>query len=265
MNLWLLVAAGIFFLFGCAYSLLAFRRGAYRPGRVNLAALAAGFALQSIFLYLRGQELRACPLHTLFDVLIFLSWSIVLMYLVIGPAFRLSLLGAFTAPLVLLLQVAAFVSGIPGPPPVDPPPLNPWVELHGALSVMAYGAFGLAAVSGLMYLLQERQLKRHRVSNLFYNLPPIQDLAKANGRLLILGFCLLTVAFSAGLISRLPVDGLKLWGSAVIWLFYGILLVVRIRRGLASRRIAQLSVAVFAVAIVTLPVLHYLSTPGKLP
>jgi len=263
MEQWFLVAANFCFLVSFGYTIYALRAKSFRPGGFNLLAIGIGFASQSAYLYLRGQQVGACPLNTLFDLLVFLGWAIVLIYLVIGPAYRLSLMGAFTAPLVLLLQLAALLLVGPPPPvtgPVAPP--NAWIELHAALSVVAYGAFVLAGISGWMYLLQERQIKRHHVSTLFYNLPPIQDLTQANGRLIFLGFCLLTVAFIAGLVSRLPVDGLKFWVSLLIWAAYGILLLLRKYHRLPPRRLAKWSVGIFLFLVITLPGVHYLSASG---
>ena len=57
-----------------------------------------------------------------------------------------------------------------------------------AVSLVAYGAFALACVSGVMYLAQERQLKTHHLRSIFYRLPPIHDLAVANRRLIFSGF-----------------------------------------------------------------------------
>jgi ABC-type uncharacterized transport system permease subunit len=81
--------------------------------------------------------LHACPIGTLPEILIFLGWSIALIYLVIGPTYRLSLMGAFTAPLVLFLQIVAIV--LPAEPSRPPHAPNPWVEAHAALSLVAYG------------------------------------------------------------------------------------------------------------------------------
>jgi ABC-type uncharacterized transport system permease subunit len=39
------------------------------------------------------------------------------------------------------------------------PPL-PWLELHASISLIAYGAFALACIAGVMYLVQERQIKQ---------------------------------------------------------------------------------------------------------
>jgi len=224
-----------------------------------LAAISAGFACLTGFLYVRGQAEGSCPLNSLFDVLVFLGWSLVLIYLIVGAAYRLSLMGAFTAPFAFLLILAALVAPI-NSAVVLRAPTSGWVEFHAALSLIAYGAFGLAGVAGLMYLLQERQLKGHKASQLLYNLPPITDLAVANRRLLWLGFSLLTISFAAGFLSGMPVNTLKFGTSAAIWVVYGLLIALGRAHTLAPRRLAELSIALFALALVTLPGIQYLSS-----
>jgi ABC-type uncharacterized transport system permease subunit len=136
---------------------------------------------------------------------------------------------------------------------------RPWVEFHAALSLIAYGAFALAAVAGVMYLVQNRQLKRRKGGALLYNLPPVTDLAVANGRLLMLGFTLLTVSFVAGFVSGMTVNTVKFWASALIWAVYGGLLVLLKTHGISPRRTAVLSAAVFVMALLSLPAIQYLS------
>ena len=146
----LLLLSTLCFLVAVAYTLLALRKGVFHPGRFNFFAIAIGFVLQSGFLSIRGHALGRCPLTNLFEVFIFLAWSVALIYLVIGPAYRLSLMGAFTAPLVFLIQTFALLA------PIDVPhhsrlPANPWLEFHASISMIAYGAFALACVAGIMY------------------------------------------------------------------------------------------------------------------
>lgn len=257
MERYWLVAASICFLLSFGHTLYALGSGTFRPARFNLVTMAAGFILQTAFLYQRGQELRACPVTNLFEVLIFLGWSIVLIYLIVGPAYRLSLMGAFTAPVVLLIQILALL--LPADPTGRRISHNPWVETHAALSIIAYGAFGLGCIAGVMYLVQERQLKSGRVSELMLNLPPITDLGAVNFRLVFTGFIILTLAFVAGLAAGTPVSGLKTGSSMGIWAVYGTLLVMARMRLLAARRVAATSIAIFVVALVTLPGIHYLS------
>ena len=99
MDRQLLVLSTFCFLFGFAYTMYALGARVYRRSRLNLIAISLGFLCQTGFLYLRGEALGRCPLTNHFEVLAFLSWSMVLFYLLIGPAYRLSLLGFFTSPL----------------------------------------------------------------------------------------------------------------------------------------------------------------------
>lgn len=258
MDRWFLAASGICLLASFLFTLLQLRGGKLQSGGINLPLIAAAFVLQSIYLYRRGLEVGACPLYTLSDLLVFLGWAVALMYLLTGPAFRLSLLGAFTAPLILALQAVALVLYRADVPDRAGPP-NVWVELHASLSVVAYGAFGLAAVSGAMFLLQDYFLKKHRLSMLFFQLPPVEELVRVTARLALFGFVLLTVAFTAGLMSRLPVEGLKLWGSVAIWALYGAILGLRSMRRISSKRFASAAALIFVLAVLTLPAVHYLS------
>ncbi len=246
----LLVVSTICFLFGFAYSMYSLGARVYHPSWMNLVAILTGFAFQTAFLMERGREVHRCPLTNTFEVLVFLCWSMVIFYLAIGTAYRLSLLGAFTSPLVFVIQAAALL--IETPPVVAPGPLNPWLELHAALSILAYGAFALACVAGAMYLAQERQLKTHHIHSVFYHLPPIRDLAVANRRLVLAGFILLTVGLVAGWMHGPGHIVVMRLISIGIWLLYGFVVGAAMRGGISPRRVAWLSVTAFAVMLATL-------------
>lgn len=259
MDRLLLIAATLCFLSSFGYTLYALGAGRFKPGRVNFVAILGGFIFLSSFLYLRGKAEGSCPLNSLFDVLNFLSWSLVLIYLLIGPAYRLSLLGAFTAPLAFLLVLGSLIAPINQTLRVREV-VNPWIETHAALSIIAYGAFGLACIAGIMYLLQERQLKSHKATTLLYNLPPINHLAAAIGRLVGLGLLLLTISFAAGFISGISINTIKFWTSLAIWMVYVVLLTMNRLHSFGPRRMAELTIAVFTVALITLPGIQYLSS-----
>jgi len=256
----LLIGATFCFLLGFGYTLLVLRSGRFRQGSANLIAMIGGFLLLSISLSQRGHLEGSCPINSLFDVLVFMSWAIVLLYLLVGPPYHLSLMGAFTAPLVLLILGVAQLAPISRAASAYRH-RDPWIEAHASLSLIAYGAFALAGIAGLMYLVQNRQLKRRKGGLLLFNLPPITELGIANARLLWLGFGLLTIGFAAGFISGMPVNTLKFWTSAAIWGIYGAILVLRRIHSLSPRRTAALSVVVFALLLCTLPIIQSLSTP----
>lgn len=252
----LLAASTFCFLLGFAYTMYALGARVYRPSWFNFTAILCGFFLQMAFLVTRGNAIHRCPTTNLFEVFVFLCWSVVLLYLLTGSAYRLSLMGAFTSPLVFVLQLFALLA------PIDPPARvivhpRPWLEAHAALSIIAYGAFAVAGVAGVMYLAQARQLKTHKLGTVFFHLPPIADLSVALRRLLLIGFVLLTAGLLAGFGVGAPV--LKVaWGLSV-WLIYGAILLVEKFKKISPRRVAALSVAAFCLTLMTLWGLNFIA------
>ena len=254
----LLLGSTLCFLVAVAHTLTTLREGVFHPRRFNIFAIALGFVLQSAFLYVRGHALGRCPITNLFEVFIFLAWSVALIYLAIGPAYRLSLMGAFTAPLVLLIQVFALLA------PIDVRHsvrlnVNPWLEFHASMSMIAYGAFALAGVAGVMYLVQERQLKTHQLHSIFYHLPPLTNLFSALTRLLWLGFALYTAGLVSGFFTGEPLPRVKMICAFAVWIFYGAILQGRHLHRLAPKRIAALCILAFSAAVSVLWAINFVS------
>lgn len=127
------------------------------------------------------------------------------------------------------------------------------MELHAAVSIVAYGAFALGGIAGVMYLVQERQLKTHNLRSIFFHLPPIRDLAVANRRLILTGFLLLTVGIGAGLaVGSVSSHLVKIVWSVSVWALYGFILGAESWHQLSPRRGAWLSVLALAVVLSTL-------------
>jgi len=249
-----LVTSTLCFLAGFAYAMYALGAKVRQHSRWNFIVMLAGFILQMGFLHLRSGAVGRCPLTNLFEVLVFLSWSVMLLYFLVGASYRLSLLGMFTAPLVFLIQVVAQLLPAASVAPVYKKSAGFWPELHAAISLVSYGAFALACVAGVMFLVQERHLKRHNLNSFFQNLPPIANLSVAMQRLMLAGFVLLTGGLAAGFFAgRTPLGTIIL--AVCVWLPYGAILVMRRTHRFGARRIAWLAVAAFAVALTTLGVL----------
>ena len=258
MDRQLLIASTICYFTGVVHTLLAIRDRVSRPTRFNFFAIGLGFLFQTAFLSVRGHALGRCPLTNLFEVFIFLAWSVALIYLLIGPAYRLSLMGAFTAPLVFVLQTFALIA------PIDVShqarlPANPWLEFHASMSMVAYGAFALACVAGVMYLVQERQLKTHQLHSVFSRLPPLTNLFAAITRLLWLGFALYTAGLIGGFFTGGPLPRVKMICAFGVWLFYGAILQGRHLHRLAPKRVAVLCVVGFGAAVSVLWAINFVS------
>lgn len=237
------------------------RLGSPYPTTVGIVAL--GFVAHSVGLYLRGAAIHACPITNSFETLMFIAWAIVLTYLLVGAFFRVSFLGAFTIPLVVSLGAVALMIR-----PLDPTseitPFKHWsLAMHASLSLLAYGAFALACVTGFMYLLQEHQLKTHKLFPLFHRLPPIENLELITYRLLLTGFLLLTAGMFFGFLFGVQVeksDPRKTAWSLLVWAIYTSVLAARMTNKVRGRKVAWIAVGCFLFVGATSPLINLLSS-----
>jgi HemX protein len=263
MDRLLLIASTICYFAAVARTLFAMRTQAPLHGRFNFLAIAMGFLFQTGFLSVRGHAVGRCPLTNLFEVFIFLAWSVAFVYLLVGPVYRLSLMGAFTAPLVFVLQSFALIAPIDGPTTFRMP-ADSWLEFHASVSMVAYGAFALACVAGVMYLIQDRQLKTHQLHSRFSHLPPLTSLFAALTRLLWLGFALYSAGLISGFFTGGPLPRVKMVCAFGVWLLYGLILQGRHQRWFPPKRVATLCVFAFSAAISVLWAINFVAEKGAL-
>ncbi len=249
MDRWSLIISTLFALLAAVQGMTAVHRG--HRSRWTPALMMLVLCGQTAFLALRGQQRQMCPLADLGEILGFLAWSLTLFYVLVGPTYRISLLGVFTAPVIVLFQGAALIPGVLDATPEALSGGNPWHETHSATSVLGYGAFALASVAGVMFLVLNQQLKaQHLKSGLFKNLPPVRELLVSLKRLLILGMGLLTIGIFAGIM--MPKSGAPTAHLAVaiaVWVSYLTLLLVHQIRGLTGKRLSILTVTLFVLSL----------------
>ena len=240
------------FLAAVVPALRSLQTGDWRRGMAQKLTMALGFVFQTGAIYLRGQVVGQCPMKSVSDILVFIAWSVVLLYFLVGTTYRVSLLGMFTAPLVAAMHGLAFA--LPGgfPDYAAKPKIDAWVELHAALALVAYAAFALACVTGVMYLLQERFLKRHLIGGLFYQLPPIQGLAKAIQRQVLLGLVLLSASLAITFKLDTPITNPKLIFAWGVWGLYAVMGVIAWRHALSPRQTAWLAAVGFVIPFISL-------------
>lgn len=226
----------------------------YRMG--SLATLA-GWVLHTLALVVRGVELARPPLATLPEAVSVLVWAAVLLTLWAERQFGVGVLGAFVLPVVVALSLSTVtVSG--GLGDLAPALRSAWIVVHVIMALLGIAAFVVNFAGGLMYLLQERQLKSKRPGAFYYRLPSLETLDRMTYRALTLGFPFLTVGLLLGALwagtawgSLFTFDPLALF-SSVAWLIYAATLSGRAVAGWRGRRAAYFAVVGFAVLLVTL-------------
>lgn len=232
-------------------------RTRHHPRWLLYMILAGGYAIQTYGLYLRGMEIRGCPIGNTFEIVQFVIWSLTFCFLVLGPAFRLSLFGFFTAGLAVLLSILAFA--IPAwdtPYAIHAPRLTAAIEFHASLAVFSYGIFGLLAVSSILYLLQNFSLKHHQFKGLYAYLPSLVESETMTLRMLVAGWAVLTTSLLVGSIywfqSTADVNGPKLIATIIVWFAYLVVLYLRVTKRLFAKPLAVTCVILFVVAILSI-------------
>lgn len=218
--------------------------------------LFAGFLFQTLFLVQRYVALGAFPVINLKMALAFFAWSIIGVYLLFQVKFRLMVLGSFVAPIAAFFMI--FSSALPHLPDTVPPVLKGiWLFIHVVSMFLGDGIFAIAFVASVMYLIQERQIKRKTRGRLFKRLPSLQTLDSINYNCLVYGFPLITIGMITGAAYAQSVlgsywrwDPKEVW-SLITWISYAILLHERLAAGWQGRRSAIISIICFMVLIFT--------------
>src|SRR5690242_19745029 len=267
--------AVVFYGLSTIYSVFLWRKGFRRDEWLNYILLAGGVALHTLAMIKRGMTLHSCPVNNLYEATTFLLWALGLASLVYSLLPRLKFLAAFTAPVLFTVGIFALMPALDPPHGPKPEFSGALRSLHAATILQAYGAFGLAAVAAAMFLMQQHDLKFHKLRALLSLLPSIQRLELITFRLVAVDFVLLTVGLGAG--SQLPrpagdsylSDPKVLW-CALRWLVYLESLVAYKVFGRASRRFAIIIIAAFAFLLLTFGLtnqfspLHQDSSPASL-
>jgi ABC-type uncharacterized transport system permease subunit len=174
-------------------------------------------------------------------------------------------LGAFASPILFGIGIFALMPSLDPPHGLKPEFSGGDASLHAALILLAYGAFGLAAIAGIMFLTHEHNLKFHKLRAVLSLFPPIQRLEVVTYRLVLAGFVLLTAGLTAGArLERPPgvnfFDDSKVLWSAFLWIIYLGLLIARWRFSQSGRRFAIGIISTFTFLVLTFWGTNLLST-----
>ena len=232
-------------------------RAKHHPRWLLYMIIAGGYAIHTYGLYLRGLEVKGCPIGNTFEIVQFVTWSLTFCFLVLGPAFRMSLFGLFTAGLAVCLSILSYA--IPAWDTayiLGATKANPAIEFHASLAVFSYGIFGLLAVSSILYLLQNFSLKHHQFKGVYAYLPSLVESEAMTLRMLIAGSGVLTVSLIVGsnywFQNTADVNMPKLITTLLVWFAYLVILYLRLTRRLYAKRLAVSCIILFLLAILSI-------------
>jgi cytochrome c-type biogenesis protein CcsB len=215
-----------------------------------------GFLVHTAFFLARWAAAGYFPITNLFESLGFFSWAIVLALIVLQIRLPAPVVGAIVVPIAFVLAVSAlgFEAGVA---PLQPALQSGWLYVHTTLAFLGDAFFVIAFAGAVLYLVQERQLKRHRVGGIYQRLPSLDLLDRINYRSLTIGFPLLTLGIITGAVwaeyawgAYWQWDPKETW-SLITWFIYAALVHARFNVGWRGRKAAYLSIAGFLAVLFT--------------
>ncbi|MGE5591979.1 MAG: inner membrane protein YpjD [Bacillota bacterium] len=235
------------------YAVSALAHGAYLYAeewrRPSSFLLRLAFLAHTAALVLRiWQNPSHVPFLSMEDAALFFTWVVAVNYALLDLLHPVKIAGVFLIPVLV-----AFLLGTAAAPraAMDVPALSGTrLVFHILFAYASYGLFALSFISGVMYLLQEKQLRDKAFFVLFYRLPPLDVLDRFGLRFIEAGYPLLTVGLVAGVFwaqaawTSWLFEWKVIW-SGLTWMLYGFYLLARLALRWNGRRAAYLSVVGF--------------------
>lgn len=247
-------AAFGFYAVGLFHSVFAFLSKRDLFVRIAIISVAIGFGFHTGFLIFRGFEKDFFALYGLRDSLAFFAWTVSLCFLIAHLRYRIRALGLFLLPLVAALMLSTvFIKASPIPEILR----SSWIYLHTTLMFLAYGMFFVTFIAGVLYLLQERELKSKKPKRLYHQLPSLRTLDDLFLKFLISGFTVMTCGLIVGIIwaEQTWVNGWfkdpKVIAAMLTWGIYLLLIYMRLTAGWRGKRAAWLSTLGFISVLFT--------------
>ncbi|MBI4665779.1 MAG: cytochrome c biogenesis protein CcsA [Nitrospinae bacterium] len=214
-----------------------------------------GFVLETVGLVQRSSLTGHGPYTNAYEYCLFLAWAVFAVFLVAEGYFKMTPLGAFMAPIGFLLMLISFAISPDAEPAL--PVKAWWLTMHRTLSFLSFGAFSLMFAAGVMYLIQERQLKLKHFGGWYHRLPSLTTLDDANRIGLTFGFPIITVGAIAAQVWAAQSYGALVMNASTValiagWGVYAALAVGRYSMGWRGRRAAVLGICGFCVVVSSL-------------
>lgn len=227
-----------------------------RLQKIGYLLMFAGFISHSASLLLGYITSGFFPGHNLHQTLMIAGWAFTGVFLWFQYRFNLKILGVYAAPLATVMMAACLRT------PTSPENVavffkSFWLFFHVVTMFLGNAAFALACGVGMLYLLQEHNIKAKHRGFFFRRLPSLDFLDSTGHGCIIAGFTFLTIGLVAGILYAKAIWG-RFWSwdvkevwSGIMWLFYAALLHERLTVGWRGRKAAVMSIIGFMVLLFT--------------
>ncbi len=234
----------------------------FRPGtfskRLSNYFILTGLSFHCAFLIVVSVRSGTLPITTLFESSTFYLSLIVLLSVILKFLYRLQALTPFVMPIVTGFSIAS-IALVRNDLALTYNLKTFWLFAHIIPLFLGYASFTVSFIFSIMYLTQERQLKKKSFGPLFESLPSLETLDALMWKTITLGFPLLTIGLVSGTVwaKTSNILGLlwyldpKVTLGALTWLIYAAILHLRLGASFHGTKVAIVTIGGFVVVILT--------------
>lgn len=198
--------------------------------------------------YLISPDVGHIPVSNLYEVFILFAIITGLLYLFYEQRYRTRAMGAFVLTVisasVAFLLWYTFDRQANEIQPLVPALQSYWMKIHVPANFIGYGAFALAAMVGVAYLLREKAERTNPNGLLATGLPSLEQMDDLMYKAIALGFAFFTVATILGAMWAAEAwggywswDPKETW-ALIVWLNYAAWLHLRLTKGWRGQPLA---------------------------
>lgn len=231
-------------------------------GILSTSLMIIGLIIHSIGLVFRWLETHQTgygyiPLSNMYESLIFFSWTIILIYLILEFKYQQKIIGVFITPFAFLaIALTSIIPGIDAKiTPLMPALQSNWLTIHVTTCFFGYASFAISFGVSILYLIKEKRMNSRKREIRW--LPSTSILDEINYKSIIIGFPMLTLGIITGAAwanyawgSYWSWDPKETW-SLITWFVYAAFLHARFVRDWRGRRAAILSIIGFGAVLFT--------------
>ena len=225
--------------------------------RAGASALAMAWALEFVALTVRGVTDANVPLRSGAEYLLVLGWFVLTLHLFLWFRSGIRALALVLPPIAAVMVAAAHLlpsSGLQS----GHGPGHAWFIFHTSVATAGMATLAVSFAMSVLFLIKDRALKSRGGPRLLERLPSLETVDRIGFQALMWGFPLLTIGIVTGMVYNAELhDRLWTWGlkevfPVLAWAVFAVILWARFARGVRGRRSAMLSIAGFALGLLTL-------------
>lgn len=255
------VSMAIYLICSLGYLIFAATRN-NRVGTGSTYLMILGLLIHSGGLVFRWAETHQTgygyvPLSNMYESLIFFSWTIILIYLILEFKYRQKIIGVFVTPFAFLaIALTSIIPGIDAKiTPLVPALQSNWLAIHVITCFLGYASFAVSFGISVLYLVQDKRGTGKEGGSKWLPSPSVLD--EINYKSIVIGFPMLSLGIVTGAAwANYAWGGYWSWDpketwSLITWFVYAAFLHARLTRDWRGRKAAILSIVGFCAVLFT--------------